>query len=108
MKKALIMLQVFLLLGMVLSIAGCSKNSSSSVSPDSELAAKTEDSFNNTLISVSTSGSTASLESSANSDDADSTAEDLKGTCPRGNHCGSPHCPLWSNLNNDDACDRAA
>lgn len=110
MKKALILLQIFLLLGFVFSIAGCSNQDSSSVSPDSELAAKTDSSFENTLddvaTSVSTSDSTASLESSESSDDA--AADALKGTCPRGNHCGSPHCPLWSNLNNDDVCDRAA
>ena len=38
----------------------------------------------------------------------DTSVDSLKGTCPRGGHCGSPHCGLRSDLNKDNLCDRAA
>jgi hypothetical protein len=32
--------------------------------------------------------------------------KDLVGTCPRDRHCTVPTCSLWSDLDNDNLCDR--
>lgn len=34
------------------------------------------------------------------------TENPLKGSCPRGMCCNSPHCGLWQDNNGDSVCDR--
>lgn len=96
MSKVIMMVQALILVNFLLFVTGC-------VTEDKESIVETNVKEETKPIEDNTDTQTSVEEAKTETSD-----DSLKGTCPRGGHCGSPHCGLWSDLNKDNLCDRAA
>lgn len=92
--KFLVFIQVMALMGLMLGAAGCIDEKSG---VQDELQATTPQYSEDDTVAIS---ETTGVGVSEEDDNA------LAGTCPKGQHCGSPGCPLWSDQNNNGLCDR--
>ncbi|MFZ2455064.1 MAG: hypothetical protein WAX07_01105 [Candidatus Altiarchaeia archaeon] len=101
MNKTLVYLvRALILINFLLFITGC-VTEAKDTPKDSILETAVKD--ETTLVQDNTDTQTSIEEAKTDVSD-----DSLKGTCPRGGHCGSPGCGLWSDQNNDRLCDRVA
>lgn len=96
-SKFLVFIQVMALMGLVLGTAGCIDENAGSSDVQDELQATPSEYSDDDTVAIS---ETTVADVSEEDDNA------LAGTCPKGQHCGSPGCPLWSDQNNNGLCDR--
>lgn len=97
-SKFLVFIQVMALLSLMLGAAGCIDESGGSGDVQDELQATTSQ------YSEDDTGAISETTEVGVSEEEDDNA--LAGTCPKGQHCGSPGCPLWSDQDNNGLCDR--
>lgn len=85
------------IVALLCSIAGCigDKAGGTTAQDDLGLTLPKQDQDTITLVTVSD-----------NIVDEQTADNPLSGTCPKSHHCGSPSCPLWTDLNSNDLCDR--
>lgn len=95
--KFLVFIQVMALMSLMLGVAGCIDETGGSGDVLDELQATTSQYSDDDTVAIS---ETTEVSVSEEDDNA------LAGTCPKGQHCGSPGCPLWSDQNNNGLCDR--
>jgi hypothetical protein len=103
-NKLMLAFQMIALLNLVFVIAGCSSKDTATetVAKDADI----ESVYADNTAAVVGNAAVVNTESSASGEKDDSGS--LSGTCPKGNHCFSPHCPLWQDADADNVCDRAA
>ena len=93
--RFLLFCQAMSLVALLCSIAGCIGDKNGSlVQDDLNLTSTKQDQDTITIVTVSEN----TLD--------EQTVNPLSGTCPKGQHCGSPSCPLWADLNSNSLCDR--
>lgn len=98
MSKLIMLMQALVLINFLLFVTGCVTHDA-----DAQEVIAT-DIKEKTQVPETTDAQASIQEAKEDTDESDS----LRGTCPRGGHCGSPGCGLWSDLNKDNLCDRAA
>jgi hypothetical protein len=103
-NKALLVFQIIALLNIILVFAGCSSKDAATETVAKDADAEQTYTDNNAAVVDTAKVVNNESAASANKDNPNS----LSGTCPKGNHCFSPHCPLWQDANSDSVCDRAA
>jgi hypothetical protein len=93
----LLFCQAMSIVALLCSVAGCigDEGDGTTVQDDLGLTTSKQDQDSITLVTPS--------DNTVDEQTADNT---LSGTCPKGHHCGSPACPLWTDMNSNDLCDR--
>jgi hypothetical protein len=94
----MVFIQVMTLMSLMLGVAGCIDENAGSGTVQDELQATTPQ--------YSEDDNTATISETTEVGVSEEDDNALAGTCPKGQHCGSPGCSLWSDQNNNGLCDR--
>jgi len=95
--RFIVFIQAMTLMSLLLGAAGCIDESTGVGDFQDELQATTSEYYEDETAEIA---ETEEIGASEEDDNA------LAGTCPKGQHCGSPGCSLWSDQNNNGLCDR--